>query len=197
MNKTQSAIIIGSVLGDGYITKLRRTKGSASMEFKYSDKYLGYLNWLYSMLKTIGVGKISSHQNNQHRFITKSSVEIGVYRKIFYPEGKKIVPLNIKELLTDPLSLAIWYMDDGTLDFRELNHCNIMIATYSFTFEECKLLVGVLAENFGIKASVTKCTMRGKVYPRLYIWSKDTTEFLNLVDPFIHPCMSYKTVRDQ
>ena len=128
------------------------------------------------------------------RFYTKHSVLIGEYRKLFYPQGRKIVPDNINELLTDPLSLAVWYMDDGTLDFRETYHCNVMLATYNFTFDECKLLVGMLKENFGIHSSVTKCTMRGKVYPRLYVWAKDTLRFLDIVDPYMLPCMSHKTI---
>ncbi len=195
MDKTCQAIIIGSVLGDGHIRRIVTSGGSTNMEFKYSDKYYDYLLWLHSKLKPLGVGKISAHQNNQHVFHLKHSVELGVLRYIFYPKGKKIIPQNIKELLTDPLSIAVWYMDDGTLDFRELYHHNVMIATYSFTFEECKLLVEALEENFGIQSSVTKCRMRGKVYPRLYIWSRSTTKFLNLVDPYLVPCMYYKTTR--
>ena len=36
-------------------------------------------------------------------------VELG---NLFYPDGKKIIPLNIGDLLT-PLSLAYWICDDG------------------------------------------------------------------------------------
>jgi hypothetical protein len=32
--------------------------------------------------------------------------------KLFYSNGKKIIPVNISDLLT-PLALAIWISDDG------------------------------------------------------------------------------------
>jgi len=98
------------------------------------------------------------------------------------------------DLLVDPLSLAVWYMDDGTLDFRELYHCNVMIATYGFTFSDCKLLENTLWQNFGIKSSVTVCTMRGIKYPRLYLWSSGTNTFLDLVKPYILPCFKHKII---
>lgn len=40
------------------------------------------------------------------------------YYNIFYPLGKKIVPLNIGEILT-PAGLAVWAMDDGTKNSTE------------------------------------------------------------------------------
>lgn len=47
------------------------------------------------------------------RFETYSLPCFNYYYELFYPQGKKIIPLNIGELLT-PVSLAYWAMDDGT-----------------------------------------------------------------------------------
>lgn len=197
MDNTCRSILIGSVLGDGHLTKIVTLNGTSSLYLKYSPQYYEYLLWLYNLLEDIKPGKVGHRKNGQSQFFTKKSQNLGNYRKLFYPKGIKIVPKNIKSLLTDPLSLAIWYMDDGTLDFRELYHCNVLFATYNFTFQECKLLVDVLKENFDIKSSVTKCTMRGKVYPRLYIWSKSTHRFLDLVEPYVRQlsCMSHKMIK--
>lgn len=192
MDSTAKSIIIGSILGDGYISKPTKFKKTCYMEFKYSDKYFEYLKWLHSSFKSCDPGIFSSHQNGQHKFVLSYSKELGKLRELFYREGRKVVPSNIDELLTNPLSLAIWYMDDGTLDNRKKYHLNAMLATYSFTFQECKLLMDTLQSNFGVKSSVTRCQMRGKVYPRLYIWAKDTIKFLDLVRPYILPCFEYK-----
>lgn len=114
-------------------------------------------------------------------------------KKAFYPnEGKKIVPPNIKELLSSPLALAIWYQDDGTLDFRDKYHRNAMFATHCFSFEDCTLLKDTLQENFGIKSSVCKCRMRGKMYYRLYVFSASMEIFVEAIRPYIHNDYAYK-----
>jgi len=129
-----------------------------------------------------------------YRFCSKPDKTLGRLRKEFYSEknGKKIIPSNIEELLKDPIILAVWYMDDGTLDIRSGYHFNASIATYCFTFEECDILTKVLKKNFGVDASVNKTTMRGKVYPRIYIKSKSMIDFIKIVEPHIHPIFNYK-----
>ena len=111
---------------------------------------------------------------------------------MFYPKGKKIVPKNIKELLRNPLTLAVWYQDDGTLDCRSKYHYNAMFATYCFSFSDCKLLAKALRENFNLDARVCKCKMRGKTRYRLYIASKSMNNFVGLVEPHIITCFRYK-----
>lgn len=132
----------------------------------------------------------------QHYFFTKSTIELGSLRKIFYPnEGKKRVPENIVELLIDPISLAIWYQDDGTLDRRSKYHWNIRIATYCFPYEDCVLLSDAVRQNFGIETSVCRCQMRGKMYYQLYVPSKSMNRFIEVVKPYIHPDYAYKIFR--
>lgn len=191
MDKVCQSILIGSILGDGWLE--RPTGNGSSWYMKYDDKSLSYLKWLHSQLNQLIPSEIKTKLNyHQHLFHTKSSLEIGYFRDIFYPKGKKIVPLQIKALLTDPLSLAIWYMDDGSLDFRDKYHFNSTVATFCFSYEECELLVETLKENFDVKARVHKSTMRGKVGYRLYILSKSMERFIQIIRPYIQPCFSYK-----
>lgn len=124
--------------------------------------------------------------------MTKPSKALGELFELFYQGTTKVVPDNISQLLTSPLALAVWYMDDGTLDRRVGNHFNPMIATYGFSFEDCIKLSNALNNNFDVKSSVTRCTMRGKVYPRLYIQSASTSRFLSIIKPFVQPVFNYK-----
>ena len=128
----------------------------------------------------------------QHYFITEPDVTLGFYKKIFYVGGRKVIPRGISDLLKNEISLAVWYMDDGTLDKRSKYHFNASIASNCFSFEECDLLSNVLKSNFGIKASVNQTKMRGKVYPRLYIWSESMERFISLLKPYIHSVFKYK-----
>ncbi len=70
----------------------------------------------------------------------------------FYPNGVKIVPKTIGDLLT-PNGLAYLICDDGSF-------CNsrqaVRISTNSFSFDEVQLLVSVLSAKFNLKCTVNK-----------------------------------------
>ena len=54
---------------------------------------------------------------------------------IFYPLGKKVVPLDTNSLLT-PLGLCYWLSDDATFD---KTNSVVVICTDSFSLEEVEL----------------------------------------------------------
>lgn len=192
MNSRIQSIIVGSILGDGYMTELT-VKKKSRLWLKYDDRYLSYLEWLHEELRPIGVGIIKGKKGyHQHQFLTDSSSEIGKLKMLFYPKGKKLVPKNIDQLLIDPSSLAVWYMDDGTLDQRERYHFNALFATHGFSFEDCVRLAKVLNINFKIQTSVCRCLMRGKLRYRLYLWSRSMDHFMDLIEPYILPCFAHK-----
>lgn len=186
-------IAIGSVLGDGSL-RPADLRGTSALDVSQHNSKLPYLKWLYSELnKGFDLNPIFPKKGfNLHRFVTKSSLELGELRNTFYHGGRKSIPSNIGDILDDPISLAVWYMDDGTLDRRNKYHFNSMFASYCFTFEECEALKNVLQDNFGVKISVTRCKMRGKYYPRLYIWSESMEKFVDTIKPFVHPIFKYK-----
>ena len=72
------------------------------------------------------------------------------FHNLFYPNGSKLVPLNIGELLT-PLSLAYWLADDGS--FEQINR-GVKIATNCFTMDEVKLLISVLSGKFNLNCTI-------------------------------------------
>lgn len=188
-------ILIGSILGDGSLSPLSKRKQTSRIDISQHNSKLPYLLWLYEKLsKGIRLNPVFQKKGyNLHRFCSKSDKGLGVLRNLFYANsGKKIIPFNIQEILCDPISLAVWYMDDGTLDKRNKYHFNSMIASYCFSFEECEVLKKTLQKNFKINASVTKCNMRGKIYPRIYIKSESMENFIEIIRPFIHPIFKYK-----
>ena len=196
MSKKAQAILVGLVLGDGYLGKPRGKLPHSYLDLKYDERYLGYLKWIHKELSELNPSSIKKKKNYiQYRFYTESRKDIGLLQRTFYPEGKKVVPLDIDKYLREPLSLAVWYQDDGTLDYRYHYHANSLIATHCFTYDECKLLSKVLKKNFGVDARVCRCLMRGKLYFRLYITSKSMPRFMDTIEPFIHKEFNYKLVK--
>ncbi|MEK7664878.1 MAG: LAGLIDADG endonuclease [Patescibacteria group bacterium] len=184
MIKKQHEIIIGTLLGDAWIDK-------KSLRIKQSDGHKDYVFWLYSYLKDLcNTPPKQRSDYKQWYFQTRYLEDVSFYREIFYKDKKKIVPENIKNLLVSPLSLAIWYMDDGSLDFRPKDHYNFSFCTNAFTIENNKLLVNVLKENFGVESSIQTPLCRGKRYPEIYIGAKGRDRFFNLISPYVLKCFS-------
>ena len=187
-------IVAGSLLGDGWLGKLTKRSGNCIYTLKYNDRSIGYLQWMRTQLQELHPSELKSiPRYTQHYFYTKARSDIGDLRKKFYPhEGSKRVPENIGDILYDPLTLAIWYQDDGTLDRRSGYHWNARIATYCFPYDDCVRLRDVLRTNFGIEVSVCKNTMRQKVYYELYVLSKSMERFIEIVRPYVHKDYAYK-----
>lgn len=115
---------------------------------------------------------------------TRSSPCFNYYRDLFYPEGVKVVPPNIGELLTAE-GLAFWLMDDGYRDRNALR-----ISTESFTKEEVLLLIQALKENFQIHATIQDSSAVNRY--RIYIKVSSMERLRTLVVPYFNPSMLYK-----
>ena len=133
MQAKTKAILVGLILGDGYLTKPSGNSSRSVLDIKYDEKSLEYLQWIHGELKELSPSEIKKKKGfHQYRFYTKSRDDIGELRRIFYPHGTKYVPQDIDKYLTNPLTLAVWYQDDGRLDFRNKYHSNSLFATYCF-----------------------------------------------------------------
>lgn len=166
------------------------------MDIKYDEKALEYLQWIHQKLGELNPSEIKKKKGfHQYRFYTETRDDIGKLRQIFYPGGVKHIPQDIDKYLIDPITLAVWYQDDGKLDFRKSYHCNSLFATYCFSYKECELLANTLYANFGLDARVCKCQMRGKMYFSLYIVSKSMDKFMQIIEPYIQRCFHYKLVK--
>ena len=193
VNERAKAILIGTILGDGYLTTPSGRSQKSSLDIKVAEEKVAYLEWMRRELLAIGVSELKQRKDNQqYRFVTRRSLEIGQLRKTFYPNGKKAIPKNIDQLLSSPLTLAVWYQDDGTLDCRDRYHYNALFATHCFSFHDCELLTSALRKNFKLDVRVCRCQMRGKVNYRLYVVSKSMDDFIGLIRPYIQPCFQYK-----
>jgi len=189
-------ILVGSLLGDGWLTKIKSKTETSCYSVKYNDRALGYLCWLQEQVRELNPSPIKAKPEvRQHYFYTSYRADLGEFRKKFYPNDIKHVPKDISELLTDPIGLAIWYQDDGTLDRRSGYHWNAHFATYCFPYDDCVLLRDTVAQNFGIEMSVCRCQMRGKMYYLLYVQSRSMKLFIETVRPYVHQNYAYKIHR--
>ena len=175
----QFQILIGCLLGDAYITKLGK------IQIEQSDKQKDYLNWKYQELASISYGypkevirfdKKDNRVTKSLRFWTRQYFRN--LRDKFYQGKQKIFPIDLADWTT-PLTIAIWYMDDGCYSS---NRC--IFSTESFDDLSKNALVEKL-KSFNIQTILKR---NGKLEIRKNSFKK----FFELVKPYIHPSMYYK-----
>ncbi len=191
LSQTQEQIVVGLLLGDGYL-EFDKFKASR-LQIKQAECKREYVFWLYKhFARQVKTSPKQRLDTMQWYFSTRSLPELENWRKVFYPRGKKIVPKNIAELLIDPIALAVWYMDDGTLDYRIHSHYSFTFSTDAFTTEDVQLLQNTLLKNFDIESSIQTPSSRGKKYTKLYIGKNGREKFLNIIKPYMLNCFAYK-----
>lgn len=94
-----------------------------------------------------------------------------------------MIPDNIGKLLLDPLSLAIWIMDDGSAEYAGLS-----IQTHCYTLSEVKGLIDILKHNFGIYT--TYRVNRGKWI--IYFPKHQMGKLIKTVEVYMLPQFLYK-----
>ena len=196
LNSIQKSVLIGTLLGDGGI----RQKGKfARLHIKHSLKQLPlviYKRDIFSNITTMEINvfkqKVGKIDYNSAEFVTLTHPLFLEYYNLFYQRScansvypKKIVPKNIDQLLIDPLSLAIWIMDDGSAEYA-----GVSIQTHSFTKSEVDLLRKTLKKNFNIET--TKRLNKGKWI--IYFPKASLSNLRNLVDKHMLESFKYKLI---
>lgn len=190
-SKIQQEIILGCVLGDGSL-EFNGYRGTR-LQIKQSASHKDYVLWLYDKLGNLCRSEPQEKKDTgQWYFSTRALAWLTSLQKVFYRQRKKVIPKNISELLVSPLTIAVWYMDDGSLDFRPKDHYAFMLHTDSFLLEEARMLVKTVERNFGLRTSVYNSLCRGVRYPKIYIGSEGRDRFLALIKPYILDCFKYK-----
>lgn len=196
-------------IGDGCLLSDGRLKVA------HCSKQYEYLVWKRDLLKDNGIktGEIC-HLNNkafgkvfdQYYFRTSKYDFIKKYKKIIYNPKKDITMKSILRRLT-PLGLAIWYMDDGNLCFKNSEvdgrpiGIQIKICT-ALPKEKNQILIDYFKEKWDINfhqigGHKTKPSNVSTYNPDLWdlrAGSEGSKKFLDIVYPIVStiPCMEYK-----
>lgn len=174
LTKRQREIITGLLLGDGHL-ETQNSGRTFRLKVEHSLNQEDYLFFLYKELKNLcsSEPKIKIRENGQKSiyFNTVSLGSLRFYAQQFYPERKKVIPKIIKKILT-PLSLAIWYGDDGSR--KSLKHKTYNIHSLGYTKSDLEKITKVIFEKFGV---VTSLHRQKDKYWRIYIKSESAKYF--------------------
>lgn len=213
LNERQYQIFLGSMLGDGCIAKnfsnggLCRFENSQSKYDHDSKDKKSYVEWLArefyeydseimnQVVKSAGIVReiVGDGQHERYVLFVKNLRLWEMLEAQWYvprhdhPRWKrrKIVPQNIT--LT-PLSLCVWYMEDGSNYAKD---ANITLETQGFTPEEVDFLIERLDKDLSIKAKLKKTKKPDQF--RIYVGRKSYFDFIEFVRPHVQwDCFQYK-----
>lgn len=183
LTQLQYSVIIGSILGDGYV-RIIPGRTDALLEINHSIKAKDYVDWKYSVLKDIcrsrPVARKIDDKRVAYRFCTRQRPELTELLKRFYRQGRKIIPHDLE---LNPVILATWFMDDGSKSRK----FDVYLNTQQFSVKDQRYLLYLL-RKLGLKAKLNK----DKRYYRIRFLKESVPIMNQLIDRYVIPSMRYK-----
>jgi len=200
LSEFQWEALRGGLMGEGALS-YGQGGFAARYRFRHGPRQAAYADWKASLWADIEVSRFT-RPDGVVTFDFTPLAELEPVRHAVYvdgKDGKKVFDEDYLKRLT-PLSLAIWYMDDGSFSLRAKGlqerteertedgggrseicmeamdpATRVRVATY-------------LADVWGIRPSLI--SKRGKAF---LVFTKDETAKLHaMIAPFVHPSMEYK-----
>lgn len=196
ISKKLKLILIGMLLGDANLQSFSNGK-TARLRVIHSRKQMDYIQHKYNLFQPIIRTKLLTYQERRTSdfqttfyekayFNTISTNQLKFYYDLFYKDGKKVLPKFIHRYL-EPITIAYWYMDDGSLKWRGRSKA-VRICTDNFTKQEVVSLIEALNSKYPwLSATINKQRSRY----RIYIPNTDNM-FQKLIEPYVIESMKYK-----
>lgn len=203
ITKESRNLLIALLLGDGTISNNNVFKLSHCKEQR------DYLEWKIEQLKNAGL-----RNNGLKEYISIKGYNIGkkvyytqlniipfikVLRRVFYKPHKKLGNRKLLNRL-DAKGIAIWYMDDGHINYRKTNGkvhgFYIKIAT-CIPKEELQIIIDYFKEVWDIEFYMFHEGKKENSYS-LCCGTKEGIKFINIVKPYVEqvPSMIHKIQYD-
>jgi len=185
LSPLQKTVLIGTLLGDGCLMPAQA--GNARLQVTHCEAQKELVFWKCDIFKDWTLRPPFPRPETQSwRFRTISHPELADFRRLFYRGNTKVVPDNITSLLTEPLSLAVWYMDDGGMGRRDSG--TVTFSTHCFSREDIMRLQECLKANFEMESSIH---WDGKGH-RLYVPRTSAERLKGLIREHVLPCLVHK-----
>ncbi len=185
----------GTLMGDGALSS--NCNGyAARFRYGHGKKQVSYADWKASLFANVKCCR-RIRDDGAIFFDFTPIPELAPLRQKVYVGKKKVFDEDYLKRLT-PLSLALWYMDDGHFSIRSKGlqrrtaglTGRATIGVEAMEPETRERLVAYLADTWGIGA---KLVASGTLKKALLVFDNAETAKLHaLIAPFVHPSMEYK-----
>lgn len=192
--KEQKEFLVGTLLGDGCIAPTGRKNKSYHFLVGHCEKQKDLLMWKKIVLGNFVnvINKRIDKRGNSimYNFSSITHNEFRFFYNLFYQNGKKIIRDELINYVT-PFSLAVWIMDDGSLN----KGVNLRLSTDGFSKEDNEKLQYILKVNFDIRSKVCTYQRNNKAYYFISLNKENTIKASKLTEKYFVDCMKYKLYR--
>ena len=197
LTQLQKSIAIGQFLGDGCLLSFREQTAEIQESKKKEHKeYLEYISKLTSGWFYLNGEKISGYGTNIITGRTARSADLFNYMSKYSTFNNKDSLPRLKEEIVDiitPLSIAIWYMGDGSLGHSEKQKDRALLAICRYTNETDRDIIKKIFGKFGIEPTFY---LDANNYWRIRFNTSEAYKLFDLISPYIPNCMRYKLPKD-
>ena len=192
LSDAQKAILYGIILGDGYLQPTGAK--NARLRLEHSHIQEKYLRWKMAQLPMLFQGEPTKmsrlHPKSQvtYQYVraqSNASPDLGKLRMHYYPSGKKRIPENLRQYLS-PLTMAVWYMDDGYYYLRD--KCAYLYLG-RVTMEEAKTVQQSFESELSLDTAILDKKKKGFV---IYFSPTQVAKLKKIILPYILPEFLYK-----
>lgn len=176
-------IVLGTLLGDGCIA---RNRSHLAISHAEDQREYAELKAKAIRAKISYVAGVNGWQNK----VRGNTYSSGFFRKLreqFYVNGKKIIPRDVIHNASD-LLLAIWYLDDGCMHFREGKSPRAEICVAGFRKEDVEFAVACIRDK-GFDCYVSKTGPY-----RIHFTVGGTQELSYRIAKYVPNVMQYKLI---
>jgi recombination protein RecA len=193
LSEFQWEVILGGLMGDSALSP-NQPGNSARLRWGHGARQVEYGEWKASLFANLNISRLTNDKGAAF-WDMMPLAELTETREAMYVAGKKVLSWEYLKRLT-PLSLAIWYMDDGTFTLRSKGlqertrggsgRSEICVEALEETSRT--RLAEHLADTWKIRAKlISRAGKAVLVFP-----TAETAKLHALVAPFVHPSMDYK-----
>lgn len=186
----QEQLILGGILGDASIAMGNDRSHNARVHFIQGIKQYEYCMWKYEQLKDIvkTKPKIAINRGYGDKIVSFNTMSLPCITEIYNTtkiNNITTVTENFLNMIKTPLALAVWVLDDGTL-----NRSTYVISLGDRTKNEVELLQLWMESKWDIKSTIAYYT---KEYVMRFSAKSESLRLKELIEPYVEvDQMKYK-----
>ncbi len=197
LSDQQFQVVLGSLMGDGNLSPNRRDRKGVRFRMGHGAKQVDYLKWKAELLGNIAHSVRDNAKGARFVDFTPLPELAELQRAMYLGDGKKFLSEEYLKALT-PLSLAIWYMDDGFFALRSKGlqqrtaggSGRIEICVEAMTEGSRVRLRDYLRDTHGLDVRLRRAGTAAKSV--LVFSTAASAKFQEIVAPYMAPSMEYK-----